>query len=67
VLEGVDGVRSVAQLGATLRVQMSREVEEPETAVRDALARRGVEARVERTRPSLEDVFVDATRLRGRP
>jgi ABC-2 type transport system ATP-binding protein len=62
VLDRIDAIRSVAQLGTRLHALMDMDVAEPEQRVRAALASAGVEARVTRIRASLEDVFVAATR-----
>jgi ABC-2 type transport system ATP-binding protein len=56
------GVESVAQLGRTLRVLLAAGTERPAERVRSFLAERGLEAGVGDAEPSLEDVFVDATR-----
>ena len=60
-LSTLGGVKSVAQLGVRLHVLMDRAVENPERSVIDALRAAQVQARVERARASLEDVFVAAT------
>lgn len=67
VLDRIDAIRSVAQLGTRLHALMDVDVSEPEQRVRAALASAGVEARVTRTRASLEDVFVAATRRPAKP
>ncbi len=54
-------MRSLAQLGLRLHVLIDQGVQDPASAVRDVLARAGVEAEVQATRASLEDVFVAAT------
>ena len=68
-LEPVPGVTSVAQVGNTLRVLL--EDGEAVDGARQALRGAGLDARVELATPSLEDVFVAATRSRpleeGRP
>jgi ABC-2 type transport system ATP-binding protein len=61
-LAHVREVKSVAQLGARLRALVARDVHEPEQVLRRALAAAGVEAELRVARPSLEDVFVTATR-----
>ena len=61
-LHALPEVLSVAQIGARLRVLLQREVAAPEAAVRGALAQAGVTAEVGIAHPSLEDVFVTATR-----
>ena len=64
-LAGFDGIAAMAQIGASLRV-----LTEPGASRRDAIGVKlrgaGIEARVETTRPNLEDVFVAATRERPR-
>ena len=54
-------MRSLAQLGLRLHVLIDQGVQDPASAVRDVLARAGVEAEVRATKASLEDVFVAAT------
>jgi ABC-2 type transport system ATP-binding protein len=61
-LHALPEVLSVAQIGARLRVLLQREIEAPEDRVRAALAQAGVAADVGIAPPSLEDVFVTATR-----
>ena len=63
-LDGVPEVMSLAQLGTRLHALVDPETRDPEALLERALSRAGVEARVERARPSLEDVFVAATRTR---
>jgi ABC-2 type transport system ATP-binding protein len=65
-LGDVSTLLSVAQLGTRLRVLLDRADTDPENRVRSALARAGVDASVELTHASLEDVFVSATRDRTR-
>jgi ABC-2 type transport system ATP-binding protein len=65
-LHALPEVLSVAQIGARLRVLLQREVAAPEAAVSGALARAGVAAEVGTAHPSLEDVFVTATRRASR-
>ncbi len=65
-LQALEGVRSMAQLGARLHVLMRRELERPEHAVVQALRAANVDAHVERVSASLEDVFVAATGFRER-
>ncbi|MEZ5540580.1 MAG: ABC transporter ATP-binding protein [Pseudomonadota bacterium] len=65
-LHALPEVLSIAQIGAHLRVLLYREVAAPEDTVRTALAHAGITAGVGITTPSLEDVFVTATRLSGR-
>ncbi|WP_024870410.1 ABC transporter ATP-binding protein [Pseudoxanthomonas suwonensis] len=62
-LEPVPGVTSVAQVGNTLRVLL--EDGEALDGARQALRGAGLDARVELAAPSLEDVFVAATRGRN--
>jgi len=64
VLDQVDGVLSVAQLGTRLHALVDPALPDPEGTVRAALDRAGVEAAVELTPANLEDVFVAATRSR---
>jgi ABC-2 type transport system ATP-binding protein len=54
-------VRSLAQLGLRLHVLVDRGVSDAAERVRKTLAAAGIEAKVERTRANLEDVFVAAT------
>lgn len=61
-LHALPDVLSVAQIGARLRVLLRREVKAPDAVVRDALVRAGVSAEAGIVKPSLEDVFVTATR-----
>jgi ABC-2 type transport system ATP-binding protein len=63
-LDGLPQVLSVAQLGTRLHALVDPDARDPEKLLRDALATAGVAAQVERARPSLEDVFVAATRGR---
>jgi len=62
-LRALPQVLSVAQIGARLRVLLYRGATAPDGVVRDALRQAGVAAEVSITLPSLEDVFVTATRL----
>jgi ABC-2 type transport system ATP-binding protein len=64
VLDEIDGVLSVAQLGTRLHALVERALPEPDQTVRAALERAGVEAAVAITPANLEDVFVAATRSR---
>jgi ABC-2 type transport system ATP-binding protein len=64
-LHALPEVLSVAQIGARLRVLLYREARAPDGVVRDALHRAGVTAEVGIAKPSLEDVFVTATRVSG--
>lgn len=79
-IEGADGsaapqlirampwVHGVTQLGVRLRVLADRSETDPAGKLRAELQNHGIEARIERTHASLEDVFVVATRkdARGR-
>jgi len=58
-------VLSVAQIGTQLRVLCSEDVADA-VALRRALASADPQARIEAVAPNLEDVFVAATRGRGR-
>ena len=58
-------VRGVAQLGSRLRVLVDPALAEPARVLAAALAAAGVTASAQRAAPSLEDVFVAATRSRG--
>ncbi|HYG05154.1 MAG TPA: ABC transporter ATP-binding protein [Stenotrophomonas sp.] len=62
-LHQVDGVLSVAQVGTELRVLCAPGEGDPE-AVAQALRAAGLQAEVAPIEPSLEDVFVAATRSR---
>jgi len=62
-LRALPEVLSVAQIGASLRVLLYRDIHDPEGQVRDALQRAGVAAEVRIATPNLEDVFVTATQL----
>jgi ABC-2 type transport system ATP-binding protein len=61
-IEKLQELRSVAQLGTRLHLLVAPRLADAEAVVRGLLERAGVAARVERTHPSLEDVFVAATR-----
>jgi ABC-2 type transport system ATP-binding protein len=65
-LTEVAGVASVAQIGNSLRVLLDAPDDAP-ARVEAALRQAGVQARVEPATPSLEDVFVSATRARPAP
>ena len=77
-IEGADGsaaprllrelpwVHGAAQLGLRLRVLVDRAAPEAEVKIRALLRDRGIEATVTRSQPSLEDVFVIATRREHR-
>ncbi len=62
VLSGVREVQSLAQLGQRLHALVDPTVPEPELRIARALEAAGIAARVALARPSLEDVFVVATR-----
>jgi len=64
LLEQQPAVRSAAQLGARLRALVDPALAEPARTLEAALAARGVAARAQLASPSLEDVFVAATRAR---
>ncbi|MEA3587925.1 ABC transporter ATP-binding protein [Pseudidiomarina sp. 1APP75-27a] len=61
-LEGIDGVQSVAQLGARLHALTDKNLAEPAKLIREALNEAEVEAEVTAVTANLEDVFVVATR-----
>jgi len=61
VLDDVREVATVTQLGMRLRALVPEEIPDPDTIVRRALSAAHVDAVVELTEPSLEDVFVAAT------
>jgi ABC-2 type transport system ATP-binding protein len=61
-LQRMHEVESVMQLGTRLRVLVSPGLADPAGSLRSALDAAGVEARLQPVRPSLEDVFVAATR-----
>lgn len=65
VLVDVPGVVSVAQIGNNLRVLSSQDGA-TEASIRQVLAQAGLQAEVLASQPNLEDVFVSATRGRGR-
>lgn len=56
-------VASVTQLGVRLRVLIPKSIDAPELLVRRALEAQQVQAQVELSPPSLEDVFVAVTEL----
>ena len=62
-LEALPFVVSVAQLGTRLRVLS--DAHDPARELQRALDAAGVDARAHAAAPSLEDVFVSATRGRG--
>lgn len=61
VLHDIPQMRSLAQLGLKLHVLLDRELADPENTVREALKNANIDAQVQKTRASLEDVFVAAT------
>ena len=61
LLAPLDWVKSVAQLGNDLHVLTRKDVEDPVSAVRQALADGGHNSEVGPARSSLEDLFVAAT------
>jgi len=65
-LEREPAVRSAAQLGSRVRALVDPALAEPERALEGALAAAGILARARVAAPSLEDVFVAATRSRER-
>jgi ABC-2 type transport system ATP-binding protein len=64
-LDRIEAVESIAQLGTRFHALVDAKLERPAETVRSALAESGVEAHVKVIAPSLEDVFVSATRGRG--
>lgn len=64
LIERTPGVLSVAQIGNALRV-LCTDAGATRGAIERALREQGVEARIEPSTPSLEDVFVSATRGRA--
>ncbi len=62
LLESVDGIMSTAQLGVQLRVLIERKVSSPVNLVEKSLSSNNISARILKSRPNLEDVFVVATR-----
>jgi len=64
-LEREPAVRSAAQLGARLRALVDPALADPARALEAALRAHGVTARAQLAAPSLEDVFVAATRGHG--
>ena len=61
LLKETPDVTAVTQMGRRQRVLVSNRVEDPGGLVRLLLERAGIEGIVERTHPSLEDVFVTVT------
>ncbi|MGK2925144.1 MAG: ABC transporter ATP-binding protein [Lysobacterales bacterium] len=67
-LEQHDFVLSSAQIGNTLRVLLRKDTPEPERLLRDSIAAAGLPAdSCAAAQPTLEDVFVAATRARPEP
>jgi ABC-2 type transport system ATP-binding protein len=64
-LERQPAVRSATQLGSRLRALVDPALAEPARALEAALSARGIAAHAQLAAPSLEDVFVAATRGRG--
>ncbi|MEM1089416.1 MAG: ABC transporter ATP-binding protein [Pseudomonadota bacterium] len=62
VLSEADDVFSVTQLGISLRVLLPESCSDPEARVRELTAAVARDARIRLVDPSLEDVFVSATR-----
>jgi ABC-2 type transport system ATP-binding protein len=60
-LHALPAIRSLAQLGMKLHVLLDRTAADPADTVAAALQAAGVAADVDKTRASLEDVFVAAT------
>jgi ABC-2 type transport system ATP-binding protein len=65
LLRALPWVHGVTQLGIRLRVLADRAHADSAGALRAELAKHGIEAGIERTHASLEDVFVVATRKNG--
>jgi len=66
LLEREPAVRSAAQLGSRLRALVDPALAEPAHALEAALAAHGIPSRAQLAAPSLEDVFVAATRSHER-
>ncbi len=64
VLRALRWVHGVTQLGIRLRVLADRGVGDAQAQLARVLHEHGIEARIERTQASLEDVFVVATRAK---
>lgn len=64
VLEALQPVQSVAQIGSRLHALVDSALADPAARLGSALSEAGVAAAVEQTRASLEDVFVAVTRDR---
>ncbi|MGW8370024.1 MAG: ABC transporter ATP-binding protein [Gammaproteobacteria bacterium] len=65
VLEGAEGILSVAQIGAAMRV-LSDKDDNARAVIEDHLRQAGLQANVDSAPPNLEDVFVAATLDRNR-
>jgi ABC-2 type transport system ATP-binding protein len=61
VLEHKSDITSVTQLGTRIRVLVKKAVEDPVVYIQSLLRTGAVEAKVNPTRPNLEDVFVSNT------
>jgi ABC-2 type transport system ATP-binding protein len=64
-LRALPWVHGVTQLGVRLRVLADRKTPDPKAKLLATLGKLGVHAKIEATHPSLEDVFVVATRGLG--
>jgi ABC-2 type transport system ATP-binding protein len=62
ILRALPWVHGVTQLGVRLRVLADRSTADAGNKLRDVLAQQGIDAKIEPTHASLEDVFVVATR-----
>jgi ABC-2 type transport system ATP-binding protein len=62
ILRELPWVHGVTQLGIRLRVLADRGTGDAQAQLERVLRERGITAQIERTQPSLEDVFVVATR-----
>ena len=60
-LVGVDGIFNAAQLGTRVRALVDPSVDDPVELIERQLLIAGIEGRVQRVDPSLEDVFVAGT------
>ena len=67
ILDQATEIRSITQLGSSLHVLVEPAVRQPESLVSSRLREAGLQADVEATAASLEDVFVAATRRQDRP
>jgi ABC-2 type transport system ATP-binding protein len=66
LIRGLPWVHGVTQLGIRLRVLADRGAPDAGGQLRALLSHHGIQARIEQVHPSLEDVFVVATRLENR-